>query len=57
MLGTFGKLLQVVFIVAGVFLLIGGLFGGSVIGIVLGIALLCMGAGMRYALGSIFRMR
>ena len=57
LVGTFGKILQVLFIVAGLFLLIGGLLGGSGIGIVLGIVFLCMGAGMRYALGSIFRMR
>ncbi len=57
LLGTFGTILQVLFVVTGLFLLIGGLFGGSGVGIVLGIVLLCMGAGMRYALGSIFRMR
>ncbi len=57
LVGTFGKILQVLFIVAGLFLLIGGLLGGSGIGIVLGIVFLCMGAGMRYALGSILRMR
>lgn len=57
LVGTFGKILQVLFVVAGLLLLVGGLFGGSVVGIVLGIVLLCMGAGMRYALGSIFRMR
>ena len=57
LLGTFGMILQVLFIIAGLFLLIGGLFGGSGVGIVLGIVLLCMGAGMRYALGSIFRIR
>ena len=57
LVGTFGKILQVLFIVAGLFLLIGGIFGGSGVGIALGIVLLCMGAGMRYALGSIFRMR
>ncbi len=57
LLGTFGMILQVLFIIAGAVLLIGGLFGGSAVGIVLGIVLLCMGAGMRYALGSIFRMR
>jgi len=57
LLGTFGMILQVLFIIAGLSLLIGGLFGGSGVGIVLGIVLLCMGAGMRYALGSIFRIR
>ena len=57
LVGTFGKILQVLFVVVGLFLLIGGLFGGSGVGIVLGIVLLCMGAGMRYALGNIFRMR
>ena len=57
LVGTFGKILQVLFVVAGVFLLIGGVLGGSGIGIALGIVLLCMGAGMRYALGSIFRIR
>ena len=57
LVGTFGKILQVLFVVVGLGLLIGGLFGGSGVGIVLGIVLLCMGAGMRYALGSIFRMR
>ena len=29
LLGTFGMILQVLFIIAGLFLLIGGLFGGS----------------------------
>ena len=57
LIGTFGKLLQVLFVIAGILLLIGGLFASSTLGIVLGIVLLCMSAGMRYALGSIFRKR
>ena len=57
LVGTFGKILQVLFVIAGLLLLIGGIFGGSGVGIALGIVLLCMGAGMRYALGNIFRMR
>ena len=57
LVGTFGKILQVAFVIAGLFLLIGGIFGGSGLSIVLGIVFLCMGAGMRYALGSIFRIR
>ena len=55
--GTVGKLLQIVFFLAGIALLLGGLFGGSGLGIVIGIVFLCMSFGVTYALGNIFRMR
>ncbi len=42
---------------AGLGILVGGLFGGSVAGIVVGVVLLCMSAGVRYALGNVFRIR
>jgi len=55
--GTIGKLLQIVFLLGGVLFLFGGLFGGSGVSIAIGILLLCMSFGARYALGNIFRMR
>jgi len=57
LIGTVGKILQVIFVIAGLLLLFGGLFGDSVIAVVLGIVFLCMVGGVRYALGSIFRKR
>ena len=57
LVGTFGKLLQVLFVLAGIGFLIAGVFGSSVLYIIIGIVLLCMGFGIRYALGNIFRMR
>jgi len=57
LIGTFGKLLQVVFVIVGLLLFFGGLFGDSGVAVVLGIVFLCMVGGIRYALGGIFRMR
>jgi len=55
--GTVGKLLQVLFLLSGVALLFGGIFGGSGIGVAIGVVLLCMSFGTRYALGNIFKIR
>jgi len=55
--GTLGKLIQILFLILGIMVLIGGIFGGSVLAIIIGIVLLCASFGVRYALGSIFRMR
>ena len=62
LVGTFGKVLQVVLIGAGLYLLINGLIGdpqgglliGSIIG---GVLCLCASFGIRYALGQIIRFR
>ena len=57
LIGTLGKLLRVLFLVAGFIILLGGIFTGSMWGIVIGIVLLCMAAGIQYALGNIVKMR
>jgi hypothetical protein len=57
LVGTFGKVLDVVLVIAGAFLLIDGLIFGSVGKIIGGV--LCLGAsfGIMYALGHIVRFR
>ncbi|MFC1988318.1 hypothetical protein ACFLVJ_00565 [Chloroflexota bacterium] len=57
LVGTFGKFLQVLFLLAGLALLLGGIFGSSTPGVIIGVVLLCMSFGIRYALGGIFRVR
>jgi len=62
LVGTFGKVLQVVLIGAGLFLVISGLIddpmGGLLIGrIIGGVLCLCASFGIRYALGQIIRFR
>lgn len=57
LIGTFGKLLQVLFLLVGFSLLFGGFLGGSTLGIFAGVVLLCMSFGVRYAMGEIFRVR
>lgn len=62
LVGTFGKVLQVVFVVAGVFLLISGLIddpeGKLLVGrIIGGVLCLCASFGIRYALGHVVRFR
>jgi len=62
MVGTFGKVLQVVLVGAGIFLLISGLIddpqGKLLVGrIIGGILCLCASFGVRYALGHVVRFR
>lgn len=62
LVGTFGKVLQVVLVGAGLFLVISGLIddpmGGLLIGrIIGGVLCLCASFGIRYALGQIIRFR
>ena len=62
LVGTFGKVLQVVLVGAGLFLVISGLIddpmGGLLIGrIIGGVLCLCASFGIRYALGQIVRFR
>lgn len=62
LVGTFGKILQVVLIGAGIFLVISGLIddpqGRLLVGrIIGGILCLCASFGIRYALGHIVRFR
>ena len=57
LIGTFGRLLMVIFTIGGILLLIAGLFGGSIISTIGGIILLCASWGIRYALGHIVRHR
>lgn len=62
LVGTFGKVLQVVLVGAGLFLVISGLIddpmGGLLIGrIIGGVLCLCASFGIRYALGHIVRFR
>ncbi|MDO8579162.1 MAG: hypothetical protein Q7R50_08325 [Dehalococcoidales bacterium] len=58
LVGTFGKMLQVLFLLGGLALLLGGILGGGSGGqIAVGFLLLCMSFGVRYAMGEIFRMR
>lgn len=62
LVGTFGKVLQVVLVGVGIFLLISGLIddpqGRLLVGrIVGGILCLCASFGVRYALGHIVRFR
>ena len=59
--GTLGVLAQIVLLMLGIVLLIGGCVAGSGAGsiamIILGILCLCAVAGIRYWLGHIVRMR
>jgi len=57
LIGTVGKFIQVICGIGGFLFLIGGIFGGSVGSVIFGIILLCMTAGIRYALGHIYRQR
>jgi len=60
LVGTFGKLLQVVLFVLGLVLVLAGLFfghGGGVLYIVLGVISFCAAGGVRYAMGHIIRHR
>ena len=57
LVGTFGKLLQLLFLIGGIIVLVGGIIGGSGVGIAIGIVLLCAAAGVRYALGNVVRVR
>ena len=62
LVGTFGKVLQVVLVGAGLFLLISGLIddpqGKLLVGrIIGGILCLCASFGVRYALGHVVRFR
>jgi uncharacterized membrane protein YadS len=55
--GMFGKLLQIVLTLLGFGLLLGGIFGGSTIAIIIGVLCLCAAFGVRYWLGHIVRYR
>lgn len=61
--GTFGILLQVILVILGMILLIGGCIGtiaspsGGILVTVLGILCLCAAGGIRYWLGHIIRNR
>ena len=57
LIGTFGKFLQVILVIAGIIILLIGLFGGSIGILIGGILLLCASWGVRYALGHIIRHR
>ena len=62
LVGTFGKVLQVVLVGAGLFLLISGLIddpqGKLLVGrIIGGILCICASFGVRYALGHVVRFR
>ncbi len=62
LVGTFGKVLQVVLVGAGIFVVISGLIddpmGGLLISrIIGGVLCLCASFGIRYALGQIIRIR
>ena len=57
LVGTLGKLLQVIFTLAGLVLLLGGCTQGSGGYLIGGIVLLCAAFGARYALGHIVRGR
>lgn len=62
LVGTFGKVLQVVLVGAGIFLLISGLIddpqGKLLVGrIIGGILCLCASFGVRYALGHVVRFQ
>lgn len=54
LVGTVGKLLQVLFFLGGLSFLLGGLFGGSGVSIGIGVVLLCMGFGVRYGLVNLY---
>jgi 1,4-dihydroxy-2-naphthoate octaprenyltransferase len=55
--GTLGTLLRVVFVLIGIVLIISGLASDKILWAILGVIFLCMAAGIKYALGSIFRIR
>jgi 1,4-dihydroxy-2-naphthoate octaprenyltransferase len=55
--GTPGTLLRVVFVLIGIVLIISGLASDKILWAILGVIFLCMAAGIKYALGSIFRIR
>lgn len=57
LIGTFGKLLQVVFIGIGILLIIFSGLLGSIGYVVLGVLFLCAAYGVRYAIGYIIRHR
>lgn len=57
LVGTFGKILDIVLTGVGVFLLIDGLIFGAVGKIIGGILCLAAGFGIMYALGRIVRFR
>lgn len=55
--GTLGTLLRVVFILLGIIFIISGIVSDKILWAILGVIFLCIAAGIKYALGSIFRMR
>ena len=55
--GTFGKLLQLIFVILGFILLFSGIFGGNLFLVVVGILFWCASFGIRYWLGHIVRHR
>ena len=55
--GTLATILRVVFILFGSVGLLIGILDMNIVAIVIGITLLCMAAGVRYALGIIVRQR
>lgn len=55
--GTIGRLLQIVFVLLGLVLVFGGLFGGSGLAVVFGVVCWCAAFGIRYWLGHIIRQR
>lgn len=57
LVGTFGKFLQVILILAGLGLLLSGCTRGSGGYLIGGIFCLCAAGGVRYALGHIVRIR
>jgi len=55
--GTLGTLLRVVFILLGIIFIISAIASDKILWAILGVIFLCIAAGIKYALGSIFRMR
>lgn len=55
--GTLGTLLRVVFILLGILFIISAIVSDKILWAIVGVIFLCIAAGIKYALGSIFRMR
>ena len=57
LIGTIAAILRVIFIGLGILLLLATWIWGSIWYAVIGVALLCMAAGVRHALGHIVKIR
>ena len=55
--GTIGKVLQVILVVLGIMFVVGGIFAGSIVTVVIGILCWCIAFGIRYWLGHIIRYK